>query len=83
MKQYIERHQPDVRAVQWFKHGDVPGLAVDPDNPDNAILNPDARWTPQILKPGDYYIEHCMGDGFFFSHLPKDKFERTYREYVE
>ncbi len=80
MKQYVERRLPDVKAIQWFKHGDVPGLAVDPNNLDNAILNPDDLWDDEILRPGDYYCVHCGGLVF---RLPQDKFERIYREYVE
>ena len=77
MKKYTERRQADVLAIQWFKHGDVPGLAVDPDDPVNALLNTDSRWDPQLLRPGDYYIEHRCGDIF---SLPKGEFERTYQE---
>jgi len=78
MKKYAQKQEWDVQAGQWFKHGDVPGLAVDPDNPDNAILNPDDQWDAQILKPGDYYCVHRLGDVFILS---KVKFERRYREW--
>ncbi len=80
MKPYVERRLPAVEAIQWFKHGDVPGLAVDPDNPDNAVIDLDTLWTLDILEPGDYYVEHRGGSIY---SVPKERFERTYIEYVE
>ncbi len=80
MKKYILQREWDVQAIQWFKHGDVPGLAVDPNNPDNAILNPDEPWNPIILKPRDYYIVHRCGQAF---SLTAKIFERDYKEYIE
>ncbi len=80
MKQYVERQLPEVRAIQWFKHGDVPGLAVHPNNPDNAVIDIDTRWVWDILMPGDYYVEHRAGAIYAMS---KAVFEQRYLEYVE
>ncbi len=80
MRDYVCRKLPEVKAIQWFKHGDVPGLAVDPNNPDNALLNTDDPWDDEILRPGDYYVEHRGGAVF---PLPADQFNRTYQRYVK
>ncbi len=80
MIEYAIRQSPEVKAIQWFKHGDVPGLAVDPNNPDNAILIPDDQWDDEILKPGFYYVEHPGGAGWAMSEA---QFNSTYKRYVK
>ncbi len=80
MKEYIERRLPDVRAVQWFKHGDVPGLAVDLEEPNCAILDLNSRWGKELLRPGDYYIEHRGGAIY---RMSKEEFENIYMEFKE
>lgn len=70
MARYLKK-QVVVEAVQWFKHGDHPAVAAEPDGT-GCIDTPEGRLR---VDPGDWIITGIAGENY---PCKPDVFERLY-----